>query len=161
MSKIRSFTILSLLIYLAMMCYTVVTYSKLPTKVPIHYNLAGYADNFADNFADKWVLLLINSAFIVIWLIFFIAGRYYERFAKWSHYNHTPREIRAIKLFLSTLNLEIMSYMSIFTVLEIWQIQHHHQFNLLWFNMIFIIIIGLTLVIFCLLPTIHKMRDSQ
>ncbi|HDJ1231312.1 DUF1648 domain-containing protein, partial [Staphylococcus aureus] len=25
----------------------------------------------------------------------------------------------------------------------------------------FIIIIGLTLVIFCLLPTIHKMRDSQ
>ncbi|MCE3390360.1 DUF1648 domain-containing protein, partial [Staphylococcus aureus] len=26
MSKIRSFTILSLLIYLAMMCYTVVTY---------------------------------------------------------------------------------------------------------------------------------------
>ena len=66
MSKIRSFTILSLLIYLAMMCYTVVTYSKLPTKVPIHYNLAGYADNFA----DKWVLLLINSAFIVIWLIF-------------------------------------------------------------------------------------------
>lgn len=107
------------------------------------------------------VLLLINSAFIVIWLIFFIAGRYYERFAKWSHYNHTPREIRAIKLFLSTLNLEIMSYMSIFTVLEIWQIQHHHQFNLLWFNMIFIIIIGLTLVIFCLLPTIHKMRDSQ
>ena len=57
-------------------------------------------------------------------------------------------EIRAIKLFLSTLNLEIMSYMSIFTVLEIWQIQHHHQFNLLWFNMIFIIIIGLTLVIF-------------
>ena len=32
--------------------------------------------------------------------------------------------------------------MSIFTVLEIWQIQHHHQFNLLWFNMIFIIIIG-------------------
>lgn len=161
MSKIRSFTILSLLIYLAMMCYTVVTYSKLPTKVPIHYNLAGDADNFADNFADKWVLLLINSAFIVIWLIFFIAGRYYERFAKWSHYNHTPREIRAIKLFLSTLNLEIMSYMSIFTVLEIWQIQHHHQFNLLWFNMIFIIIIGLTLVIFCLLPTIHKMRDSQ
>ncbi|EOB7337288.1 DUF1648 domain-containing protein [Staphylococcus aureus] len=161
MSKIRSFTILSLLIYLAMMCYTVVTYSKLPTKVPIHYNLAGNADNFADNFADKWVLLLINSAFIVIWLIFFIAGRYYERFAKWSHYNHTPREIRAIKLFLSTLNLEIMSYMSIFTVLEIWQIQHHHQFNLLWFNMIFIIIIGLTLVIFCLLPTIHKMRDSQ
>lgn len=157
MSKIRSFTILSLLIYLAMMCYTVVTYSKLPTKVPIHYNLAGYADNFA----DKWVLLLINSAFIVIWLIFFIAGRYYERFAKWSHYNHTPREIRAIKLFLSTLNLEIMSYMSIFTVLEIWQIQHHHQFNLLWFNMIFIIIIGLTLVIFCLLPTIHKMTDSQ
>ena len=139
MSKIRSFTILSLLIYLAMMCYTVVTYSKLPTKVPIHY----------------------NSAFIVIWLIFFIAGRYYERFAKWSHYNHTPREIRAIKLFLSTLNLEIMSYMSIFTVLEIWQIQHQHQFNLLWFNMIFIIIIGLTLVIFCLLPTIHKMRDSQ
>lgn len=122
-----------------------------------HYNLAGDADNFA----DKWVLLLINSAFIVIWLIFFIAGRYYERFAKWSHYNHTPREIRAIKLFLSTLNLEIMSYMSIFTVLEIWQIQHHHQFNLLWFNMIFIIIIGLTLVIFCLLPTIHKMRDSQ
>ncbi|MEZ1999886.1 DUF1648 domain-containing protein, partial [Staphylococcus aureus] len=105
--------------------------------------------------------LLINSAFIVIWLIFFIAGRYYERFAKWSHYNHTPREIRAIKLFLSTLNLEIMSYMSIFTVLEIWQIQHHHQLNLLWFNMIFIIIIGLTLVIFCLLPTIHKMRDSQ
>ncbi|HDC8140996.1 TPA: DUF1648 domain-containing protein [Staphylococcus aureus] len=161
MSKIRSFTILSLLIYLAMMCYTVVTYSKLPTKVPIHYNLAGDADNFADNFADKWVLLLINSAFIVIWLIFFIAGRYYERFAKWSHYNHTPREIRAIKLFLSTLNLEIMSYMSIFTVLEIWQIQHHHQFNLLWFNMVFIIIIGLTLVIFCLLPTIHKMRDSQ
>ncbi len=158
MSKIRSFTILSLLIYLAMMCYTVVTYSKLPTKVPIHYNLAGDADNFA----DKWVLLLINSAFIVIWLIyFFIAGRYYERFAKWSHYNHTPREIRAIKLFLSTLNLEIMSYMSIFTVLEIWQIQHHHQLNLLWFNMIFIIIIGLTLVIFCLLPTIHKMRDSQ
>ena len=156
MSKIRSFTILSLLIYLAMMCYTVVTYSKLPTKVPIHYNLGD-----ADNFADKWVLLLINSAFIVIWLIFFIAGRYYERFAKWSHYNHTPREIRAIKLFLSTLNLEIMSYMSIFTVLEIWQIQHHHQFNLLWFNMIFIIIIGLTLVIFCLLPTIHKMRDSQ
>ncbi|EOB6916295.1 DUF1648 domain-containing protein [Staphylococcus aureus] len=153
MSKIRSFTILSLLIYLAMMCYTVVTYSKLPTKVPIHYNLAGDA--------DKWVLLLINSAFIVIWLIFFIAGRYYERFAKWSHYNHTPREIRAIKLFLSTLNLEIMSYMSIFTVLEIWQIQHHHQLNLLWFNMIFIIIIGLTLVIFCLLPTIHKMRDSQ
>ncbi|HDK7569020.1 TPA: DUF1648 domain-containing protein [Staphylococcus aureus] len=153
MSKIRSFTILSLLIYLAMMCYTVATYSKLPTKVPIHYNLAGDA--------DKWVLLLINSAFIVIWLIFFIAGRYYERFAKWSHYNHTPREIRAIKLFLSTLNLEIMSYMSIFTVLEIWQIQHHHQFNLLWFNMIFIIIIGLTLVIFCLLPTIHKMRDSQ
>ena len=156
MSKIRSFTILSLLIYLAMTCYTVVTYPKLPTKVPIHYNLAGDADNFA----DKWVLLLINSAFIVIWLIFF-AGRYYERFAKWSHYNHTPREIRAIKLFLSTLNLEIMSYMSIFTVLEIWQIQHHHQFNLLWFNMIFIIIIGLTLVIFCLLPTIHKMRDSQ
>lgn len=156
MSKIRSFTILSLLIYLAMMCYTVVTYSKLPTKVPIHYNLAGDADNFA----DKWCRL-INSAFIVIWLIFFIAGRYYERFAKWSHYNHTPREIRAIKLFLSTLNLEIMSYMSIFTVLEIWQIQHHHQFNLLWFNMIFIIIIGLTLVIFCLLPTIHKMRDSQ
>ncbi|EWW26203.1 DUF1648 domain-containing protein [Staphylococcus aureus] len=155
MSKIRSFTILSLLIYLAMMCYTVVTYSKLPTT--IHYNLAGDADNFA----DKWVLLLINSAFIVIWLIFFIAGRYYERFAKWSHYNHTPREIRAIKLFLSTLNLEIMSYMSIFTVLEIWQIQHHHQLNLLWFNMIFIIIIGLTLVIFCLLPTIHKMRDSQ
>ncbi|AYU98455.1 hypothetical protein HMPRFS0000_0104 [Staphylococcus aureus] len=95
MSKIRSFTILSLLIYLAMMCYTVVTYSKLPTKVPIHYNLAGDADNFA----DKWVLLLINSAFIVIWLIFFIAGRYYERLAKWSHYNHTPREIRAIKLF--------------------------------------------------------------
>ncbi len=47
------------------------------------------------------------------------------------------------------------------TVLEIWQIQHHHQLNLLWFNMIFIIIIGLTLVIFCLLPTIHKMRDSQ
>lgn len=78
MSKIRSFTILSLLIYLAMMCYTVVTYSKLPTKVPIHYNLAGDADNFA----DKWVLLLINSAFIVIWLIFFIAGRYYERLAK-------------------------------------------------------------------------------
>ncbi|MDT3922027.1 DUF1648 domain-containing protein, partial [Staphylococcus aureus] len=28
MSKIRSFTILSLLIYLAMMCYTVVTYPK-------------------------------------------------------------------------------------------------------------------------------------
>lgn len=53
MSKIRSFTILSLLIYLAMMCYTVVTYPKLPTKVPIHYNLAGDADNFA----DKWVLL--------------------------------------------------------------------------------------------------------
>lgn len=66
-----------------------------------------------------------------------------------------------LNYFLSTLNLEIMSYMSIFTVLEIWQIQHHHQFNLLWFNMIFIIIIGLTLVIFCLLPTIHKMRDSQ
>ena len=50
-----------------MMCYTVVTYSKLPTKVPIHYNLAGDADNFA----DKWVLLLINSAFIVIWLYIF------------------------------------------------------------------------------------------
>ncbi|CDR28089.1 DUF1648 domain-containing protein [Staphylococcus schweitzeri] len=156
MSKIKFFTVLSLLIYLAMMCYTVVNYSKLPTKVPIHYNLAGDADNFA----DKWVLLLINGAFIMIWFIFFVAGRYYERFAKWSHYNHTSREIRAIKLFLSTLNLEIMSYISIFTVLEIWQIQHH-QLNLLWFNMVFIIIIGLTLVIFCLLPTIHKMRDSQ
>lgn len=156
MSKIKFFTVLSLLIYLAMMCYTVVNYSKLPTQVPIHYNLAGDADNFA----DKWVLLLINGAFIMIWFIFFVAGRYYERFAKWSHYNHTSREIRAIKLFLSTLNLEIMSYISIFTVLEIWQIQHH-QLNLLWFNMVFIIIIGLTLVIFCLLPTIHKMRDSQ
>ncbi|CCE57938.1 TPA: DUF1648 domain-containing protein [Staphylococcus argenteus] len=157
MSKIRSFTILSLLIYLVMMCYTVMNYSKLPSKVPIHYNLAGNADDLA----DKWVLLLINAAFIVIWLIFFIAGRYYERFAKWSHYNHTPREIQTIKLFLSTLNLEIMSYISIFMILEIWQIQHNHQLGLLWFNMIFIIIIGLTLVVFCLLPTIHKMRDSQ
>ncbi|RZI07438.1 hypothetical protein EIG89_16455, partial [Staphylococcus aureus] len=92
---------------------------------------------------------------------FFIDGRYCVRFAKWSHYNHRTGEIRAIKFILRTLNLELMSYMSIFTVLEIWHIQHHHQFNLLWFNMIFIIIIGLTLVIFCLLPTIHKMRDSQ
>lgn len=101
MSKIRSFTILSLLIYLVMMCYTVMNYSKLPSKVPIHYNLAGNADNFA----DKWVLLLINGAFIVIWLIFFIAGRYYERFAKWSHYNHTPREIQTIKLFFKYIKL--------------------------------------------------------
>ena len=47
MSKIRSlYNIKSTSIYLAMMCYTVVTYSKLPTKVPIHYNLAGDADNF-------------------------------------------------------------------------------------------------------------------
>ena len=134
-----------------MMCYTVMNYSKLPSKVPIHYNLAGNADNFA----DKWVLLLINGAFIVIWLIFFIAGRYYERFAKWSHYNHTPREIQTIKLFLSTLNLEIMSYISIFMILEIWQIQHNHQLGLLWFNMIFIIIIGLTVSSVIMTPSLY------
>lgn len=74
MFKIRFFIILSLFIYLVMMCYIVVIYLKLLIKVFIYYNLVGDVDNFV----DKWVLFLINSVFIVIWFIFFIVGRYYE-----------------------------------------------------------------------------------
>lgn len=76
--RARVCDLIAILLFLAVIIYTLFQWNQLPEQVPIHFNGAGEVDNFG----SKWVLLLLP---MISAGLFALLG-FLERHPEWHNY---------------------------------------------------------------------------
>ncbi|WP_394523553.1 DUF1648 domain-containing protein [Staphylococcus xylosus] len=144
MNKILNIASFIMLILLTL--YTWINYSDLPKMVPIHYDLY----NHPDGWGDKNSLFLIPFIGLMIWFLMYSLYKYYPKLInldiKLKGEQSTKKAIKTHITFVAILNFEIILFISLMGVMDIYNIKggsiHLGNFQFVTFA----IVIGVTLI---------------
>ncbi|WP_436937205.1 DUF1648 domain-containing protein [Staphylococcus xylosus] len=144
MNKILNIASFIMLILLTL--YTWINYSDLPKMVPIHYDLY----NHPDGWGDKNSLFLIPFIGLMIWFLMYSLYKYYPKLInldiKLKGEQSTKKAIKTHITFVAILNFEIILFISLMGVMDIYNIKggsiHLGNFQFVSFA----IVIGVTLI---------------
>ncbi|MEB6276011.1 DUF1648 domain-containing protein [Staphylococcus xylosus] len=144
MNKILNIASFIMLILLTL--YTWINYSALPKTVPIHYDLY----NHADGWGDKNSLFLIPFIGLMIWLLMYSLYKYYPKLInldiKLKVEQPTKKAIKTHITFVAILNFEIILFISLMGVMDIYNIKGGSIHLGIFQFVTFAIVIGVTLI---------------
>ncbi|REB08669.1 DUF1648 domain-containing protein [Sporosarcina sp. BI001-red] len=89
--------VIGILLFLAIIFYTVFQWNRLPEEVPIHFNAAGEVDNYG----SKWALLLVPLISVGLFALL----EFLERHPEWHNYPKRLNEVNAPRFYQSSREL--------------------------------------------------------
>lgn len=119
----KTMNIASLIMVIILLIYTVINYSSLPSKVPIHYDLYGQTDQWS----NKSGIFILPIIAIMLWFFLYILYKFYNKIAELGlNTNNKKPSHQSIKLnekFIIILNLELSMFFSIMGIIDIYNIE--------------------------------------
>lgn len=119
----KTMNIASLIMVIILLIYTVINYSSLPSKVPIHYDLYGQTDQWS----NKGGIFVLPIIAIMLWFFLYILYKFYNKIAELGlNTNNKKPSHQSIKLnekFIIILNLELSMFFSIMGIIDIYNIK--------------------------------------
>ncbi|MDW8543883.1 DUF1648 domain-containing protein [Staphylococcus sp. KG4-3] len=142
----RILNIASFIIIILLMLYTGINYNTLPKTVPIHYDLY----NHPDGWGDKNSLFLIPFIGLMIWFLMYSLYKYYPKLVnldiKLTGKQPTKKAIKTHTTFVAILNFEIILFISLKGVMDIYNIKGGLIHLGIFQFVTFAIAIGVTLI---------------
>ncbi|MBF0813075.1 DUF1648 domain-containing protein [Staphylococcus xylosus] len=142
----RILNIASFIIIILLMLYTGINYNTLPKTVPIHYDLY----NHSDGWGDKNSLFLIPFIGLMIWFLMYSLYKYYPKLVnldiKLTGKQPTKKAIKTHTTFVAILNFEIILFISLKGVMDIYSIKGGSIHLGIFQFVTFAIAIGVTLI---------------
>ena len=93
----RACDVITIVLFLAVICYTVFQWNRLPEEVPMHFNGAGEVDNYG----SKWSLLLLPMISVGLFTLL----EFLERHPEWHNYPRRINEMNAPRFYQSSREL--------------------------------------------------------
>lgn len=155
----KTMNVASLIIMIILLIYTVVNYSSLPPKIPIHYDLYGQPDQWS----NKGRIFILPIITIMLWFFLYILYKFYNKIADLglNTKNKKPsyQSVKLNEMFIAILNFELSMFLSIMGIKDIYNIKGGNIDLGIFQFLVLAVVLSITIV--WLIYQEYKIRNSE